>query len=86
MTGTVRPNIAKLPKLAMSAAARRLIAAPTMVEASPVILPRKGPQGDIALSALLRSLAIEVVPMTSEAAELARSAYARYDNGVEVVA
>lgn len=75
------PTSASLSK-ALSRAKRRLIAAPSLVESSAVMLARKGPQGDIALSALLRSLAIEVVPMSDEAGELACSAYARYGKGV----
>lgn len=67
---------------AIADAHSRRVAAPTLVEASAVMLGRKGPQGDIALSALLRSLNIEVVAMSDEAAEHARSAYARYGKGV----
>jgi len=67
---------------ALTAAVNRRISAPSLVEATAVMLARKGPEGDIALGALLRSLAIEVVPMSVEAGELARSAYARYGKGV----
>lgn len=67
---------------AVAAATRRLIGAPSLVETSAVMLGRKGPQGDIALSALLRSLDIEVAGMTEGAAGLARAAYARFGKGV----
>lgn len=60
----------------------RLLGAPTLVEASAVMLARKGRQGEIALDALISRLAIEVVPMTPDAAALARSAYARFGRGV----
>ena len=46
------------------------------------MLTRVGPAGDVALDALLRRLNIEVVAMTPEAAESARSAYRRYGKGV----
>jgi len=46
------------------------------------MVARKGPQGAIALDALLERLDIEVVAMSAEAASLARSAYTRYGKGV----
>lgn len=60
----------------------RLLGAPTLVEASAVMLARKGPQGEIALDALLQRLGAEVVTMSPEAAAFARTAYARYGKGV----
>jgi ribonuclease VapC len=60
----------------------RLIGAPTLVETAAVIAARKGPQGEVALDALLQRLDLEVVPMTPEAAAFARSAYVRYGKGV----
>lgn len=60
----------------------RLVGAPTVVEAAAVMLARKGPQGEIALDALLQRLDVEVVEMSPEAAAFARSAYARYGKGV----
>jgi ribonuclease VapC len=60
----------------------RLVGAPTVVEAAAVMLARKGPQGEIALDALLRRLHIELTPMSAEAAGFARSAYARYGKGI----
>lgn len=67
---------------AIAADATRLVGAPTLVEAAAVMLARKGPQGQIALDALLTRLGIEVVAMTPEAAALARAAYARFGKGV----
>ena len=62
--------------------ATRLLAAPTLVEASAVMLARSGPGGEIALDALLERLGIEVVDMTANAARLARLTYARFGKGV----
>ena len=61
---------------------RRLVSAPTLVEAAAVLVARKGKQGEIALDALLQRLGIEVVAFSAEAAAFARSAYARYGRGV----
>lgn len=66
----------------IAASGRRLIGAPTLVEASAVMQARKGNQGVIALDALLSRLDIEVVPMSTEAAEFAREAYRRYGKGI----
>lgn len=60
---------------------RRLVGAPTLVEAAAVMLARKGEEGVIALDALLSRLGIQVVPMTPAAAEFARDAYGRYGKG-----
>lgn len=60
----------------------RLLGAPTLVEAAAVMAARKGPQGEVALDALLQRLDIEVIAMTPEAATFARSAYARYGKGI----
>ena len=67
---------------AIDAAPRRLVGAPTAVEAAVVMLARKGPQGEIALDALMLALGIEVVPMQPTAVMMARSAYARFGKGV----
>jgi len=67
---------------AIAADETRLVGAPTLVEASAIMVARKGPQGAIALDALLERLDIEVVAMSAEAASLARSAYTRYGKGV----
>jgi ribonuclease VapC len=61
---------------------RRLLGAPTFVEASAVMLARKGRPGVIALDALVSRLGIEIVSMSTEAAEFARDAYTRYGKGV----
>lgn len=66
----------------IAAAERRLVGAPTLVEATAVMLARKGKEGVIALDALLSRLGVEVVPMSVEAAEFAREAYGRYGRGV----
>jgi ribonuclease VapC len=60
----------------------RLIGAPTLVEASAVMLARKGPGGEVALDALLRRLDVKVVSFTESAATLARLAYGRFGKGV----
>lgn len=67
---------------AIVAASMRRVGAPTLVEAAAVMLARKGPQGEVALDALLQRLGIEVVPMSAEAAQHARRAYGRYGRGV----
>jgi len=61
---------------------RRLVGAPTLVEASAVMLAKKGGAGEVALDALLERLGVEVVPMSVGAARLARLAYARFGKGV----
>lgn len=60
----------------------RLIGAPTLVEAAAVMAARKGPQGEVALDALLQRLDIDVIAMSPEAAAFARSGYARYGKGI----
>jgi ribonuclease VapC len=67
---------------AIAAEANRVIGGPTLVEVSAVMLAKRGPQGVVALDALLHDLDIEIVPMSREAARLARDAYARYGKGV----
>jgi ribonuclease VapC len=60
----------------------RLLPAPAFVEASAVVVARKGSEGTIALDALLQRLGIDVVAMSPEAAIHARGAYERYGRGV----
>ena len=60
----------------------RLVAAPTLVEASAVMLAKKGPGGEVALDALLERMGAEVVEMSIPAAKLGRLAYARFGKGV----
>jgi ribonuclease VapC len=67
---------------ALAAADRRLVGVPTLVEAAAILLARKGAAGEIALDALRQRLGVEVVPMTPEAATLARGAYQRFGKGV----
>ena len=67
---------------AIATADARVAGAPTVVEAAAVLLARKGPAGEVALDALLQRLAIDVVPMTREAATFARAGYQRYGKGV----
>lgn len=61
---------------------RRMIGAPTLVEASAVVRARKGGAGEVALDGLLERLDIEAVPMSVAAARLARLGYARFGKGV----
>ena len=67
---------------AIIAAPVRLVAAPTLVEASAVLFARKGPSGDVALDALLQRLSIVTVVMNADAAASARSAFRRFGKGV----
>ncbi|MHB1225682.1 MAG: type II toxin-antitoxin system VapC family toxin [Gemmatimonadaceae bacterium] len=67
---------------AIASAGSRMIGTPTLVEASAVMLARKGTVGEIALDALLQRLAIDIVAMSAEAAARARSAYQRYGRGI----
>ena len=67
---------------AITADATRIIGAPMLVEAAAIMLVRKGPRGEIALDALLQRLGVEVVPMSVDAAALARSAYSRFGRGI----
>ncbi len=75
------PEAARLVE-AITSAERPVVPAPTFVEAAAVLLARKGPQGEIALDALMQRLKITVVAMSPEAATLARAAYAHYGKGV----
>ncbi len=75
------PEAARLAR-AIAEAPVAVVGAPTLVEAAAVMMARKGPQGGIALDALLQRLRIEVVPMTPAAAALARSAYVSFGKGV----
>lgn len=75
------PEAARLAH-AVAADATRLVGAPSLVEATAVMLARKGPQGEIALDALLQRLGISIAPMSPEAASHGRAAYSRYGKGV----
>lgn len=60
----------------------RIIGAPTWVEATAVMLSRRGSGGEIALDALVARLGIEVAELTVDAARLSRLGYARFGKGV----
>lgn len=66
---------------ALASDPRRLIGAPTLVEASAVMRARKGGAGEIALDGLLERLGVETVPMSVAAARLGRLGYARFGKG-----
>lgn len=72
------PAAARLA-LAIARDSTRMIGAPTLVEATAVMLARKGFRGEIALDALLQRLGIEGVLMSPQAATHGRSAYSRFD-------
>jgi len=67
---------------AIASAQARLVATPTVVEASAVMRAKKGPGGEVALDALLRSLDAESLPFSNDAARLARLCYNRFGKGV----
>lgn len=75
------PGAGRLVQAIVTAEAR-VVPAPTLVEASAVMLARRGAAGEIALDALVQRLEIEIVPMSSDAATAARRAYRRYGKGV----
>ena len=60
---------------------RSLVSSFSVLEASVVLLVKKGPEGPPLLDALLRSGRLETVSMTADQAEIARSAYARFGKG-----
>lgn len=66
---------------ALAADRRRLVGAPTLVEASAVMRARKGGAGEVALDGLIERLEIETIPFSVAAARLARLAYARFGKG-----
>jgi ribonuclease VapC len=61
---------------------RRLVGAPTLVEASAALRAKKGGAAEVALDALLERLGMETVPLGVPAARLARLGYARFGKGV----
>lgn len=67
---------------AIAVAPRKLLGAATVVEASAIMVAKKGSAGEIVLDALLERLELEIVPVTAEAAAHARSAYRRFGKGV----
>ena len=75
------PEASRLVKAIMEAE-RALVGTPTLVEVAEVMLAKKGPGGEIALDALMERLGIEPVPLTEDAARLARLGYSRFGKGV----
>lgn len=67
---------------AILGADHRFVAAPSLVEASAVMLARKGAGGGIALDALMERLDIGVLAMSEDAARLGRLGYARFGKSV----
>ena len=67
---------------ALASDQHRLIGTPTLVEASAVMVARKGSAGEVALDGLIERLDLTVVPISVAAARLARLAYARFGKGV----
>lgn len=61
---------------------RRQISAATLVEAGIVVERQRGEPAGLQLDLLLHRLQVEVVPVTREQAELARTAYRQYGKGV----
>ena len=59
----------------------RLVSAGTVLEASIVVLVRRGEDGTRELDLLLDKARIEVVPVTPEHVALGRDAYARFGKG-----
>lgn len=60
---------------------RVAISAGTVVECGIVVEARRGDSGGRELDLLLHRLAVEIVPVDAQQAELARSAYRRYGKG-----
>jgi len=75
------PEAPRFIKAIMSAE-RVVVGTPSLVEASAVMLARKGPGGEVALDALLERLGIDSEPFTEDGASLARLAYSRFGKGV----
>ena len=75
------PEASRLVK-AIIEAERPVVGTPTLVEASAVMLAKKGPGGEIALDALMERLGIEPEPLTEDAARIARLGYSRFGKGV----
>lgn len=62
-------------------APERRISAATLVESGIVMQARYGDAGELQLDLLLQRLRIEIIPVTAQHAELARSAYRRFGKG-----
>ena len=66
---------------AVEADRTRLVSAPTVVEASLVLLGRYGEAGDPPLDRLLRGIGAEIVPVGEEQVALARDGALRFGRG-----
>jgi ribonuclease VapC len=74
------PGAEKLIDALLDAAVRRVSAA-NLLEAAIVMQARYGDAGEREVDVLLQRLGIDVVPVTPQHAEIARSAYRRYGKG-----
>ncbi len=72
---------AELFALAIAQAPRKLIGAFTALETAIVIEAKKGDLGGHELDLLIHQAKIEVVPLTAEQLEIARSAWRKYGKG-----
>lgn len=72
---------AELFALAIAADSKRLISAFTALETGIVIEAKKGESGGRELDLLLHHARIEIVPVTAEQVEIARSAWRKYGKG-----
>ena len=60
---------------------RRLVSAGTLIEAAMVVLARLGEAGERELDALLARLAVEIVPLDTAQAAIAREGFRRFGKG-----
>ncbi|CAH2405187.1 type II toxin-antitoxin system VapC family toxin [Mesorhizobium ventifaucium] len=67
--------------LAIARAERRLLAAPTLLETTMVLVGRWQDQIGDRFEALLRTASIETIPFTADHAAVARQAFLRYGKG-----
>jgi ribonuclease VapC len=67
------PSAERLLAAVMSGATRRVSVA-SILEASLVLVGRLGEQGDLELDALVRELALDIVPVTADQLRIARDA------------
>jgi ribonuclease VapC len=74
------PGAENLIDALLDAAVRRVSAA-NLLEAAIVMQARYGDAGEREVDVLLQRLGIDVVPVTPQHAEIARSAYRRYGKG-----
>lgn len=66
---------------AISASAIRLLPASCLLEASMILLGRRGPQGPHDLDLYIYRGSIEITPFTESQAQIARIAFGRYGKG-----